>query len=568
MPKKYLIFLWILGLLIYYPLLFPGYVFSLDQAFSYYYEWPKFWANNFWMHIVGMILQTLNIPLMLFEKLIYTGMIWCIWYFGYKIFVKSGSHLATTFGIIFLFVNPFFYARFIEWQVNIYVSYAFLIAFLYYFIEYFYYKNFKYWKHMSFVIFMLGLTSLHNVFLLALPLGIWYISLILSAKNKKNILKKLWFLTLVLFFTNSLWAIPTMMRGSLTSQIESFWENHRSAFESWAWDYNNIYWNHLALKWYWWEAEWRFARAELGLTGNWIFLCFILLLVWAWVSSWIRNSSYRSITVSLLFVATISYILSFWTSWGNIFSGLNVFLFNHIPYYLGFREPHKWIFFVTFFYAYFAVLWISFLQNYISQKNVQWLWVKILFCFILLLPVLYTPAVLIWYWGQLKSTQYPLWWQELRANLTQTSIQDCQSFKTWASEKCYTTLVLPWHWYINISWTGRPIVIAWIMKYFWPWALFGDTIEIRDIYTQSSRPESKIIEKYVPMIWQESTELNEQKSEEFLTDLQDLGIQHIVLLKESDFASYEPLFQSLEKYQKADIIFENDFWIVYELILK
>jgi len=52
MKQTYIIFLALVWLLMYYPLLLPGYGFSLDQAFSYYYEWPKFGANNYWIHIL------------------------------------------------------------------------------------------------------------------------------------------------------------------------------------------------------------------------------------------------------------------------------------------------------------------------------------------------------------------------------------------------------------------------------------------------------------------------------------------------------------------------------------
>ncbi len=565
MPKKYLLFIAAILVCAYYPLLIPERIFSLDQAFPYYYDWPKFGANNFWIHVVWNIFQALHIPLIILEKLVYVGMLGSIVFFWYRIFSRFENHLATTFWIVFLLGNPFFYARFVEGQVNVYVSYAIFVIFFYYFLEYFFSQKFHYWKQLTGLVALLGLTSLHNVFLVALPLCIWYIFLFIQTHDKKYILKKLWFLSLVLVIVNSLWILPTMMRGSLTSQIESFWESHRSAFESPSWSYENVYINLAALKGYWWEGENRFAPAELRVPGNWVFLLTILWLIWVWVFANMMKSCDKKRVFALISIALISYILALWSSQGNIFSGVNNFLFQYIPYYTGFREPHKWILLLTLVYGYFAAAWISHIQQYIRSKNIHGLWVKILLSYLLLLPILYTPAVLIGYWGQLKTSQYPQDWKELRQNIQQDAPQECEAKKNLESTKCYSTLVFPWHGYINIAWTQKPIVLWSIMKFFGRGTLYWDTLEIRNIYTQSNRPESKIIEQYTPRLWITSQEFEQETGEQFITDLRSLGIRNILLLKESDFETYDVITQGLVKNNLLTKIYENNLWSVYSL---
>ena len=92
-----------------------------------------------------------------------------------------------------------------------------------------------------------------------------------------------------------------------------------------------------------------------------------------------------------------------------------------------------------------------------------------------------------------------------------------------------------------------------------------DNVEIWDIYSQSVRPESKIIEKY---IWPEGklrSGLKENILKEFYKDLSWLWIKYTFILLESDYEPYKKVFDSMEKYWLARIKLKNDMLIIYEL---
>jgi len=564
MKQTYIIFLALVWLLMYYPLLLPGYGFSLDQAFSYYYEWPKFGANNYWIHILWSFTQSIGIPNMILEKFIYVLVLWSITYYGYKIFSRFWSWLATTFGLLFLHINPFYYGRFIEWQVNIYISYAFFIIFFYYLIEYFYHKNYKYWKHISLVSLFLCLTSIHNIFFISLPLIVGSIYLLVQKNNKLHALKKWLLVGMSVVLINLVWIIPTMMREDLWDQIQDFWENHRLAFQSPAWEHGNLYFDILALKWYWWEWEWRFAPSHLWNEYYPAVFILILFIICIWIYQTLKSKDSRKFTLSLILIWAISYILGIWISQENVFSSFNYILYDIIPYYSGMREPHKWVVFLVLIYAYFGVTWVSYIEKYLQSSEGKKVFLSSFMIFILALPLIYTPAVMIGFWKQLRVIEYPVWWEELKSYLDQETHQDCSAKKVDVSTRCYTSLVLPWHWYINIDWTRKPIVLGSIKKYFWKDTLFWDTLETRNIFTQSTRPESKIIEKYTPRLWSSSEKFSKEISESFLTDLKSLWIHRIILLKEADYTSYLLFLDWLENDWFIDTIFENDYWIIYQ----
>jgi len=86
--------------------------------------------------------------------------------------------------------------------------------------------------------------------------------------------------------------------------------------------------------------------------------------------------------------------------------------------------------------------------------------------------------------------------QDFMHKVQATKIRDCDDII------CYDVLVFPWHQYIKLSRAGN--VTANPVERFLRHdgdrslnILAGDNMEMIDIYTQSSRPASKTIEKYI-----------------------------------------------------------------------
>jgi len=562
MQKKYTLIITCILLICYYPLLFPGYIFSLDQAIPYAYSWlPAPGANIYWLHIIGYWFSSIWIPTWILEKLIYILMFSVIWFYGYKLLQKTKSDLVISFGLLFLFLNPFLYARFVEWQVNIYLSYILFVPFFYYLIEFFHYKKYSLWKYLAPLSLLLCLTSIHNIFIIALLLSIFSIAY-LYHDGVKTLWKYVSILALSTIILNSLWIFPTMQRNDLTEQISSFQQEHRDAFQSPNWTYW-VYTNIASLRGYWWESEKRFIPAELQ-NIHYIYLVILLyLLVWLGINKLWKDRENKSFVITLATIATLSYIWALWISGGNIFAWINSFLLDNLPYYNGFREPQKWVLIYTFILIIFSAHWVKTLEQYLinSKKRQVFLWgFSIL---IIIFPIIYTPATLIGHWWQLRPKLYPASWQEIQTQSYATQVWENCTTKT-----CYSTLILPWHGYLGIRWTETSITLSGVMKYFSPTALVGDTIEIRNIYTQSQRPESKIIESYWWPMWSLYQEYSDDTISALLHDLQNLGISQIVLVREADFEKYETSVQQLIEKQVLKKVQENDDVVLYEILFE
>ncbi len=559
MQKKYYYIIGFILFICYYPLLFPGYIFSLDQAIPYVYSsLPSFGANNYWVHIIGLGFSTVWIPTWILEKLVYVLMFSTISIYGYKLLKNTGSQLAIVFGILFLFLNPFFYARFVEWQVNIYLSYALFIPLLYYVYQYFQEQKYTLWKVIAPLSLLLCLTSIHNVFFIALTLSVFAIVYLIYEVDKKTLTKSLAILAISIIILNSLWIIPTIQRDDLTSQISSFQENHQNAFQSPKWGYG-VYVSVASLRGYRGEGEKRFIQAELENT-YYIFLVVILyFLTWAGAYTLAKQKNTRSLAITLIILWFVCYILALGISQNNLFAWLNSFLLNSLPYYSGFREPQKRILVYTTVFTVFTSYGIKTLTEFLSTGKRQ-IFLSGCSILIILLPIIYTPATLVWHWWQLRPKLYPPQWQEI-----QDITYDTLPLESCSREKCYSSLVFPWHGYIGIRWTETPITLSGIAKYFSPNALIGDTLEIRDIYTQSVRPESKIIEKYIAPTWLLRTENTPEIQTQFIQDVTDLGIQYIILLKEADYVWYEEVLSELETQGNITVEKQNDMAILYKI---
>lgn len=97
----------------------------------------------------------------------------------------------------------------------------------------------------------------------------------------------------------------------------------------------------------------------------------------------------------------------------------------------------------------------------------------------------------------------------------------------------------------------------------------GDNMEMKLIYTQSERKESKIIEHYIAPAWWTLRNKNEEwKKQEliaFKKDISDLGIQYIILLQEADFLFYKSFLDAMVQEGALKKEKENRMIVLYRL---
>ena len=207
-------------------------------------------------------------------------------------------------------------------------------------------------------------------------------------------------------------------------------------------------------------------------------------------------------------------------------------MYEYVPFFLGFREPQKWIGLVMISYAFFLLILLATLL----QKWGKYLFVRIgLASCVFILLATWTPGVLLGFAGQLRSIQYPREFDTLRTELIESSHTGA-------------ILALPWHSYIACYWTGGRVIANPIKDLLSPAFVFsGDNIEVGNIlYTNSGDEKSQLIEKFV-------------RNNHDFAPLRPLDIQKILLMKCADWKGYS----WLETHKSCKKATENNAYILY-----
>lgn len=563
--KKIIYFLIFIIFIVTFPLFKPWYIFSIDFILSPNWWTPKIWENVFWLWYFIKFLNFIWIPAWFFQKIIIilTFFLPIFWLF---LLLKSEikNKYAFLFWFLFLIFNPFFYWRFIDWQLNVYFSYALFPLFLYFSLKTFENPNFKNILIISFFSLFLSLTSLHNVvfiFFIILLFFIFYF----EKKKIFDFLKIIFFI----FLINLTWFIPLFLskkseKFNLVNQISSYSYESREIFKAQKWDISTFL-NIASLNWYWWEWSWRFFPVN---KENFWFLFFFLffLLSLKWFFSKIEKSDFKKIDKIFISLFIISFIFAIWEtkSWFSAF--INDFMYNYFPMYSWMREPHKWVIFLTIVYAYFWAIWVNEILSKINFKKYNFFIKNFFWICMILIPIFYVPKTLFWFYWQISIKDYPDYWREVKEIYKKIpEKKNCDYKEKKLSVNCYNSLLFPWHGYLTVSFTEKN-VWSWIIWYFWENILYWDNIEFYKIYTSSNRLESKIIEKYIWPNWIFYDWIDKNKVKNFLKDLKWIWIESIFLLKEVDYLKYLNLMNFLEKEKFIKKIIEKENIIFYEII--
>ena len=565
MKNKFFIIISIIVFLVVLPLLKPWYIFSLDQILNINWWIPKIWDNIFWVSFLSSVFSFVWIPVWVLEKIIILlTFILPIWW-GYLILKDKKNIYSLLFACVLLIFNPFLYWRFIDWQINIYLSFAFYPLFFYFLREFFFKSNFKNIFFTSILTLILCLTSLHNaifLFFIVLIFCIFYFKKV-SVLNISKIVFSI-------FLINLLWFLPFIFsksweKSDLARQISHFWDEHRNVFSTDSWNLS-LYFNTLSMNWYWWEREKRFVSVPDGNKAWFVIFLVIFFLGIYWIWSKGKEKKLNAFDYSLITLFFISYIFALWTSNWNIFSNLNNLMYNYFPMYSGMREPHKWIMFLVLIYAYFWAIWMEKIFLKVEKSGLDNFNKMLVMGFLTVLPIFYVPRTLFWFYWQVFIWDYPQEWQEIKQIYKEVDkIEKCKYLKGNKTERCYNAISLPWHGYIKIDF-AKKVVWGWIVQYFWKNILFWDNIEIWNIYSQSTRLESKIIEKYFQPKWIFENWITKENLKEFYEELQSLWVKYIFLLKESDFKKYKEILDFSEKNKFIKTLKENSKIIFYEII--
>lgn len=496
-----------------------GYFMDLD-----YISWPEI---NFihWQYypnyIIWMYVQKFFSFFLwnIITQKIFILWIFFIWYLSIKklLWKFFDDKLLIFIWIVFFFLNPFVYPRLVQWQFYILYAYSLLPLVFYFLLD----KKILYLSITCALIFSF---SPHFVFILSVIFISYFIFFFKEIKNNIKIKDIIIWLSIIILF-NLYWIINI----SNWTNILNFW-NDFYYFSSKTIYFKNIYLEILSLNWFWWDAYKRYI-IKISIY-NYIFIASIILLSIFWFKKYYKNN--KNYYNFLIFIFITSFILSIWVSENNLFKNFSLFLYENIPFYSWLREANKFSSLIVIVYIIFILKWL----NYFGSKKII-----ILFLFLIILSP--NSSALI-FKNQINWYKYPKSWEELKIEIDK-------------NYKNKIILSLPWHQSMSFSFVENKNIMNPIGLYFWNNILLWDNIEIWDLYSQSTRKESKILEKYFKNIWKNKINLSK-----FIKELKDYKIEIIMLNKESDYKVYKELLDDLEKnkyikksIQKHDIIIYN-----------
>lgn len=517
--KKYteIIFFTIIVILILNPYIFQnGYFLSID-----YISWPEikfidwqYYPNYIlWMYIQKFF--ALFLGNIITQKIFIIGLFFT-WYFSIKKLLQnfSSDRIIIFVGILFFIFNPFVYPRLLQGQF--YILYAYMILPLFFHFLY----NKKYLQ--TFIISAIILAfSPHFIFILGI-IFIFYIIYFFKDFKENIKIKELIFWIIFIFIFNSYW----IFNITSNTNILNFWNDFYN-FASKSIYFSNIYLEIFSLNWFWWDQYWRYIINKNNINYLYIITLFSIVLVWFIL----LNKENKKFFYFFISIFIVSFIFSIWISENNIFSKINLFFYENIPFYKWLREANKFSAIIVIVYL---ILIIKSLES-INDKNKV-----IIISFIILFSTWNNSLI---FFEQIKWYKYPETWFEIK-----NIIKDKKN------------LSLPWHQSMSFKFIDNKNVTNPSWLFFWENTIVWDNIEIWDIYSQSTRKESIILEKYFKNIT--SKDLNKNN---FFKDIKSIKIEYIILFKEIDYINYKIFLDKLVESKKIEKIIENKEIILYKI---
>jgi hypothetical protein len=518
------------------PLLLPGYILTLDMVFVPNPPLPQTLNNEFLfdaaLHygsniVSGDVMQKgILLSILVFAGV---GMHKLMQYVQPKALAPQWQWAAYVAGIFYV-INPFVYGRFMAGQYKVLLAYMVLPFFVRALLQFLANPGLKsLWPVVLcallvsiFSIHVLGFVFILSLVLLVATLWRWPAKDYLWRLSKNSLLGLVAFSTLSCY-----WLVPTILgQGTIASTIASFNNADASAFMS-----DGGILAILQLQGFWVEAQgfFRLPGDLLPLSGLWQLFLWILIGV-GFIAAYKQQ---RAVASAFMAVAIMSIMLA-------LGSKINTWLAAVLPFFAGYREPHKFVAIVAFCFAYFSAFGIATFLQIVAKRFRDGLLFTLSLALVLLLPFLITPTMLWGFNGQLMPRQYPADWHAMRDVLQ--SLNHNQK-----------VLFLPWHLYMRFDFAGR-IIANPGEKFFGPQLIVSDDPEFDGASSGSTNPIKQTLSgDILPDAAASGTTLGKK--------LQPLGIGYILLAKEADFETYN--FWS--KQTDLHLMYETDNFRLYKI---
>lgn len=504
------------ALLILWQLLLPGYVLTLDMIFTPFVYFRPDYGDLYYAFPLYAVLWFFHwiVPVWLLQKILLLGLLFFAGYFAYRFLPLPENRLIRLIsGLIYIF-NPFVYTRFLAGHWTVLGGYALMPLLVYLLLGFLDEPVLKKSIRYFLVLWLMAVWSV-QMFAMAVFLSLGTVVVLLV----KNIFRKnnKW---LAPFFRNGLigsvlfliagsyWLAGFFLRsapveGRFTlSHWEVFSASTRSGVPLWLNLFSgNGFWAENQV----WARMFVWPQDLVWFWGAWAGL--ILLILAGIFFAFFKRSRYAFF---FFIIGLLGYIFSSGVS-DTIFRGMNLWFFEHLPFWSGFRDSQKFSAFLWLAYVFFAGHGLASLVTLIQKTGIPKLLQKSLGAAIFLIPLGLGFLLLFGLQGQIRPVWYPESWHTVHQILDADPAQN-------------KMLVLPWHRYMPFAFANNFLLDNPTNRFFGSRAIAPKNLEIGEVYDQEIDPDYRAIDAFI------ATRKNGENVS--LQPLTERGVRYILFLKD------------------------------------
>jgi len=532
----------LVSILVFWGLLKPDYILTLDMNFTENTRILDIIYGIKNLPSIGIIFNltitflNLIFPMWVVQKIILFSILFFSGIFAYRFFPadnKIGKFFA---GLVYM-INPFIFVRFLAGHLLLLIGYTFLPLLIKTFIDFFEEPELKISVKIVFLMIIISF-GIHYIPIIFGIFAIFFILNFLKRKNPKFV-KYSVFILLVYLFINSYWILPEVIAPS--ARIRTFEEfigpKDVSLFSPKPSLTFNTFFN-LASMHGFWRMGYDYAKFHISF---WYILYIIILFLT--VHGFLilnKHKKYGIYAKSLAIISIASLILATGIT-HPFFSKIFNFLFENIPFFKGYREPHKFVAILCLTYSFFGGVGLGdFVDQFKQSKKAPKKLLAIFIAICLATPFIYSYTMFFGFRGQLETVEYPKTWYKVDDYLNQ-------------DEDNFNILFLPWHLYMDFRFNPKQRIVNPADRFFAKPTIQGDNIEAGGIYSQSVNPISKYIEFLLS---------NNQKYNNFGELIKPLNIKYVILVKEIDWYLYTFLYNQTD----LELVIDNEDLLVFKNI--
>jgi hypothetical protein len=479
----------IVAILIFGKLLWPGYVLTLDMIFA-----PGMRAavstsgfGNFLP--VGYLLQFFNIiiPAWLIQKAILLILFFNSGFLAFKFLPVPPDKTARLFAALVYLLNPFVYERFLAGDWSLLFAYSLLPVFINFLLALSARPNFCRSLKLASIIFLISLFSLHFLAMSMIVTAIWFCFCLINNLVKRDyqlaglILKNFLWSGVFFLVVSAYWLIPAL-RNRLSFE-QRFGPEHWQVFAAQGHGQISVALNVLSLNGFWGEAQ-PWARQFFWPQDYlvfWVAFSLIVLMILIGFIFGGKDEKSRARLIFFFILGVLAFIFSTGVS-ATFFQGFNLWFYQHIPFWRGFRDSQKFSGWLALSYAVLSGIGLSAIIDFFRQKNKEW---TRDFCLaILLIPLMF--GFLMWggFRGQLRPVWYPRAWDQAKKIIQ-------------ADQSGDKALFLPWHGYLSLRFNNDLLTANPARIFFGNRVIASQSVELGGVYDQQLDADYEKLDKAV-----------------------------------------------------------------------